>query len=81
MAGNGSDRNSSLAGSLTKKGEEELGILAFSLEQCPLDCLGTERWSLRPDCFADLSCFAQHQGNREEYVALTIHSCQMISDS
>lgn len=44
-----------LDGSLAKEAQEELGILAISLEQCAVDYLGTARRSACAYYFAALS--------------------------
>jgi hypothetical protein len=57
MAGNGGDRSRGVAGRIPKEVQKELGILAVSLEQCFMDCVGLKRSSLRAHLFAALPRF------------------------
>jgi len=43
MARNGSDRSGGVVCGVPEKVQKELGLLAISLEQCAVDCVGTIR--------------------------------------
>lgn len=58
MAGDGSNRRGRLANCFTEKVQKELGLLAFSIEQCTVDYLGVARPRLRPDLSASVSSFS-----------------------
>ena len=66
MAGNVGDGCRSLDGSIAKEVQEELGVLAVSVEQCAMDYLGSARWSVCTYYFATLSCLLEYQGSCEE---------------
>ena len=66
MAGDGGDRHRRVDGWLSKEIQAELGLLAFSLEQCTMDYLGCIRQRLRINLAATLSCLSEHQGRDEE---------------
>lgn len=58
MAGDGGHRRRRLANSFAEKVQKELGLLAFSIEQCAVDYLGVARPRLRPDFSASVSRFS-----------------------
>lgn len=58
MAGDGSHGRGRLVNSFAEKVQKELGVLAFSIEQCSVDCLGLARSRLRADFTADVSCLS-----------------------
>jgi len=55
MAGYGRYGRGRMAHSFAAQVQKELGILAFSLEQCAVDYLGLARPRLRPDFSATMS--------------------------
>lgn len=58
MAGDGSHGRGRLVNSFAEKVQKELGLLAFSIEQCTVDYLGLARPRLRADFFATMSRFS-----------------------
>ena len=66
MAGDGSHRRGRLVNSFAEKVQKELGLLAFSIEQCAVDYLGLARPGLRADYSATMSRFAQYPGSNKE---------------
>lgn len=66
MAGDGSHGRSRLVNSLAEKVQKELGVLAFSLEQCTVDHLGLARPRLRADFSTTMSRLSQHTGSDKE---------------
>lgn len=66
MAGNVGDSSRSLDGSLANEGSKDLGILAISLKQRPVDHLGSANWRICSDPFTGVPCFLEYQGNGEK---------------
>jgi hypothetical protein len=58
MAGDDSHGRGRVVDSFTKKVQKELGLLAFSIEQYSVDCLGVARSRLRADSSATVSRFS-----------------------
>ena len=58
MAGDGGHGRGRLVHSFAEKVQKELGLLAFSIEQCAVDNLGVARPRLRADFSATMSRFS-----------------------
>ncbi len=57
VAGDGSHGGSRVVNSFAEKVQKELGVLAFSLEQCAVDYMGLARSCVRADLPATMSRF------------------------
>ena len=71
MARNGSDCSRGVVCGIAEKVQKELGLLAISLEQRAVDCVGTVRPRVRADLAANLSCFSKHQRRGQKQRAVT----------
>jgi hypothetical protein len=81
MARDGCNRGRGVVCSVSKEIQTKLGILAVSLEQCVMDCLGIARWCVCPDLSAGLPRIPECQRIHKESRAVRKPACSRATES